>query len=84
MVRGSLRVVPITLSSTAWLPISIIYNIALFTLGCASTMRGYGYYEVGRFSRWASEQGKRIYRTLVVMTSASGLILGMVWILKNV
>ena len=24
-------------------------------------MRGYGYYEVGRFSRWASEQGKRIY-----------------------
>ena len=71
--------IPITLISTTWL--AYLY-IGLFSLGCAATMSGYGYV-VGRFYRRASETGQRIYRTLVVLTSASGLILGMVWILKN-
>lgn len=71
--------IPITLISSIWL--AYLY-IALFSLGCASTMSGYGYV-VGRFYRRANEQGRRIYRVLVVMTSASGLVLGLVWILKN-
>ena len=70
---------PITLISTTWL--AYLY-IGLFSLGCACTMSSYGYL-VGRFYRRASWTGQRIYRMLVVLTSASGLILGMVWILKN-
>ena len=70
---------PITLISTTGL--AYLY-IGLFSLGCALTMSGYGYV-VGRFYRKASEQGQRIYRTLVILTSASGLILGLLWILKN-
>ena len=70
---------PITLISTTWL--AYLY-IGLFSLGCACTMSSYGYL-VGRFYRRASWTGQRIYRMLVVLTSASGLILVMVWILKN-
>lgn len=71
--------IPITLISTTWL--AYLY-IGLFSLGCATTMSGYGYL-VGRFYRRANQTGQRIYRTLVVLTSTSGLILGVVWILKN-
>jgi len=71
--------IPITLISTTWL--AYLY-IGLFSLGCATTMSGYGYV-VGRFYRRANQTGQRIYRTLVVLTSISGLILGLVWILKN-
>ena len=70
---------PITLMSTAWLAYTYI---ALFSMGCATAMSGYGYV-VGRFYRRANETGQRIYRTLVVLTSLSGLVLGVVWILKN-
>ena len=70
---------PITLIATKWL--AYLY-IGLFSLGCAITMSGYGYV-VGRFYRRASERGQRIYRTLVILTSTSGLVLGLVWILKN-
>ncbi|MBI4323332.1 MAG: hypothetical protein HY596_03550 [Candidatus Omnitrophica bacterium] len=70
---------PITLISTTWL--AYLY-IGLFSLGCAATMGGYGYV-VGRFYRRANQTGQRIYRALVVLTSTSGLILGLVWILKN-
>ena len=72
--------IPITLISTTWL--AYLY-IGLFSLGCAATMSGYGYV-VGRFYRRATEAGARIYRILVVLTSSSGLVLGLVWILKNV
>ena len=71
--------IPITLISTTWL--SYLY-IGLFSLGCAATMSGYGYV-VGRFYRRANQTGQRIYRTLVILTSLSGLVLGMAWILKN-
>ena len=71
--------IPITLISTTWL--AYLY-IGLFRLGCAITIRGYGYV-VGRFYRRANATGQRIYRTLVVITSLSGLALGVVWILKN-
>ncbi len=71
--------IPITLISTTWL--AYLY-IALFSLGCAATMGGYGYV-VGRFYRRANARGQRIYRTLVILTSLSGLALGCVWILRN-
>lgn len=71
--------IPITLISTTWL--AYLY-IGLFSLGCATAMGGYGYV-VGRFYRRANQTGQRIYRALVVLTSTSGLILGLVWILKN-
>ncbi len=71
--------IPITLISTTWM--AYLY-IGLFSLGCAITMSGYGYV-VGRFYRRANETGQRIYRTLVILTSTSGLVLGMVWILKS-
>ena len=70
---------PITLISTTWL--AYLY-IGLFSAGCALTMSTYGYV-VGRFYRRANVQGQRIYRTLVVLTSVSGLVLGVAWILKN-
>ena len=71
--------IPITLVSTIWL--AYLY-IGLFSLGCATTMSAYGYV-VGRFYRRANATGQRIYRALVVFTSSSGLILGVVWILRN-
>ena len=71
--------IPITLISTTWL--AYLY-IGLFSLGCAATMSGYGYV-VGRFYRRANQTGQRIYRALVIATSLSGLVLGTVWILKN-
>ena len=71
--------IPITLITTTWL--AYLY-IGLFSMGCAMTMSTYGYV-VGRFYRRASATGQRIYRVLVVVTSGSGLILGMIWILRN-
>lgn len=71
--------IPITLISTASL--AYLY-IGLFSLGCALTMGIYGYV-VGRFYRKASRTGQPIYRALVVLTSASGLALGLIWIFKN-
>ena len=71
--------IPITLISTTWL--AYLY-IGLFSLGCALTMSIYGYV-AGRFYRRAAATGQRIYRTLVVLTSMSGLVLGVVWIAKN-
>ena len=71
--------IPITLISTTWL--AYLY-IGLFSLGCALTMSIYGYV-AGRFYRRATATGQRIYRTLVVLTSMSGLVLGVVWIAKN-
>ena len=71
--------IPITLMTTTWL--AYLY-IGLFSLGCAGTMSVYGYV-VGRFYRRANETGQRIYRALVILTSASGLVLGLIWILKN-
>ena len=70
---------PITLISTTWL--AYLY-IGLFSLGCAMTMSAYGYV-AGRFYRRANQTGQRIYRILVVLTSSSGMALGLVWILKN-
>lgn len=71
--------IPITLISTTWL--AYLY-IGLFSLGCAATMSAYGYL-AGRFYHRISEAGQRIYRLLVVLTSTAGLLLGVVWILKN-
>lgn len=71
--------IPITLITTTWL--AYLY-IGLFSLGCATTMSAYGYV-VGRFYRRASATGQRIYRALVVLTSGSGLVLGMIWIFRN-
>ncbi len=71
--------IPITLISTTWLAYAYI---GLFSLGCASTMSTYGYV-VGRFYRRANATGQRIYRALVIATSVSGLVLGVIWILKN-
>ncbi len=72
--------IPITFITTTWM--AYLY-IGLFSLGCALTMSAYGYV-VGRFYRRANETGQRIYRALVILTSASGLVLGAIWILKNV
>ncbi len=72
--------IPITLIATTWL--AYLY-IGLFSMGCALTMSLYGYV-VGRFYRRANETGQRIYRWLVVLTSTSGLVLGLIWILKNI
>ena len=71
--------IPITLISTTWL--AYLY-IILFSLGCALTMSLYGY-AAGRFYRRANETGQRLYHTLVIVTSGSGLVLGVVWIAKN-
>lgn len=71
--------IPITLISTTWL--AYLY-IGLFSLGCAATMSTYGYV-AGRFYRRATQTGQRIYRTLVILTSLSGLVLGVIWIVKN-
>ena len=70
---------PITLISTTWL--AYLY-IGLFSVGCALTMSTYGYV-VGRFYRRANATGQRIYRALVIATSGSGLVLGLIWILRN-
>ena len=70
---------PITLISTTWL--AYLY-IGLFSVGCALTMSLYGYV-VGRFYRRANATGQRIYRALVILTSTSGFVLGVIWIAKN-
>ena len=71
--------IPITLIATTWL--AYLY-IGLFSLGCALTMGIYGYV-VGRFYRRANQTGQRIYRALVILTSTCGLMLGVIWIMKN-
>ena len=71
--------IPITLIQTTAL--AYLY-IGLFSLGCAATMSAYGYL-AGRLYRGADQTGQRIYQILVVLTSVSGLALGLVWILKN-
>lgn len=71
--------VPVTLMSTTWLAYTYI---GLFSVGCAATMSLYGYV-AGRFYRRATQTGLRIYHALVIATSSSGLVLGAVWILKN-
>ena len=71
--------IPITLITTTWL--AYLY-IGLFSAGCALTMSTYGYV-VGRFYRRANATGQRIYRALVIATSGSGLVLGLIWIAKN-
>ena len=71
--------IPITMISAPWL--AYLY-IGLFSLGCAMTMSGYGYV-VGRFYRRANQTGQRIYRALVIITSSCGLVLGTIWILRN-
>ncbi len=71
--------IPITLISTTWL--AYLY-IVLFSLGCALTMGSYGYL-AGRFYQGANHVGQRIYRTLVIITSLSGLVLGTIWIVRN-
>lgn len=72
--------IPLTMMRVTWLAYAYI---GLFSLGCAVSMGGYGYL-AGRFYHRASRTGQRIYRALVIATSASGLLLGMVWIIKNV
>ena len=71
--------IPITLISTTWL--AYLY-IGCFSLGCATTMSSYGYV-AGRFYRRANQTGQRIYRALVILTSSSGVVVGVAWILKN-
>ena len=71
--------IPMTMIGTVWM--AYLY-IALFSAGCALTMSGYGY-AAGRFYRRANETGQRLYRTLVIFTSLSGLALGVVWIARN-
>lgn len=71
--------IPITFISTAWLAYTYI---ATFSAGCAIAMSGYGYL-AGRFYHRANDTGQRIYRVLVVLTSFSGLALGLVWIFRN-
>ena len=72
--------IPLTMIGTAWLAYTYI---GLFSVGCAVSMGGYGYL-AGRFYRTADARGRWIYRLLVMLTSASGVLLGIVWILKNV
>ena len=71
--------IPITLISKIWL--AYLY-IGLFSMGCAATMSGYGYW-AGRFYHRISESGQRVYRVLVVLTSTAGLLLGVLWIARN-
>jgi len=71
--------IPITLMASRAL--AYVY-IGLFSAGCAVTMSIYGYL-AGRFYRRASEKGQRLYRIVVSITSAVGIVLGLVWILKN-
>ena len=85
MVHGAsgtveiLVLIPLSMMATTWLAYAYI---GLFSLGCAASMSGYGYL-VGRFYHRASEAGRRVYRVLVILTSSSGLVLGFIWIFKN-
>ena len=85
MVHGAsgtveiLVLIPLSMMATTWLAYAYI---GLFSLGCAGSMSGYGYL-AGRFYHRASEAGRRVYRVLVILTSSSGLVLGFIWIFKN-
>ncbi len=70
---------PITLMASRAL--AYLY-IGLFSAGCAVTMSIYGYL-AGHFYRRANEKGQRIYRLLVTLTSVMGILLGVVWIFRN-
>ena len=72
--------IPIALMTTTWLAYTYI---GLFSAGCALTMSVYGYV-AGRFYRRANATGQRIYRLLVMLTSGSGLVLGAIWIARNI
>jgi len=68
--------IPVTLMGSA----AMTYGyIGLFSLGCALTMGVYGYV-VGRSYRRAGQHSQRFYRLLVVLTSFSGIVLGVIWI----
>ena len=71
--------IPLTLMASRGLAYAYI---GLFSAGCAVTMSSYGYM-AGRFYRRASEKGQRLYRIVVSITSATGILLGLVWIFKN-
>lgn len=71
--------IPISMMAAAWL--AYLY-IGFFSVGCALSMGGYGYL-AGRFYHRAGRTGERVYRGLVILTSLFGLLLGAVWILKN-
>ena len=85
MVHGAsgtvevLVLIPISMMAVHWLAYAYI---GLFSIGCAFSMSGYGYL-AGRFYHRASRTGQRVYRSLVIATSGMGLILGLVWIFKN-
>jgi hypothetical protein len=68
--------IPVTLMGS---PAMTYGYIGLFSVGVASTMGLYGYM-VGRFYRRAGQAGQRIYRLLVIATSLSGILLGVIWI----
>ena len=70
---------PITLMASRGL--AYLY-IGLFSAGCAITMSAYGYL-AGRFYQRANEKGQRIYRILVTLTSGTGIVLGLIWIIRN-
>ena len=71
--------IPITMINVSWLAYTYI---GLFSFGCAASMSGYGYL-AGHFYRRADKTGKMIYRGLVIATSLSGLVLGVLWIAHN-
>ena len=71
--------IPISLMGSAWLAYSYM---ALFSAGCMLSMSGYGY-AAGHLYRRASATGQRIYRWVVIVTSLAGLVLGAMWIARN-
>ncbi len=71
--------VPLALMSKAWLVFSYV---GLFSAGCAAAMSLYGYI-AGHVYHRAGEAGRRVYGALVIATSLSGIVLGVVWIAKN-
>ena len=71
--------IPISMMGSHWLAYGYM---ALFSLGCIISMSGYGYL-AGTFYTRASTAGRRLYRGIVVLTSLAGLVLGILWIARN-
>ncbi len=71
--------IPISLMASRWLAYSYM---ALFSAGCVVSMSSYGYF-AGRIYGRANLAGGQLYRVVVVLTSAAGLILGVIWIARN-
>ena len=71
--------IPISLMASRWLAYSYM---ALFSAGCVASMSGYGYF-AGRLYGHANLAGQQLYRIVVVLTSAAGLALGVIWIARN-